>query len=111
MENNRKGHFECKDETLVFTNFTSLVFIPTMIALLVILFIMSETYSKESNIPALSHIGSSVERHSSVVDNVCDARQHKPGLIPSRVELVAAALPESLLQGVSINLQSALPFS
>ena len=30
---------ECKDEILVFTNFTSLVLISTMIALLVILFI------------------------------------------------------------------------
>ena len=31
---------ECKDEILVFTNFTSLVLISTMIALLVILFII-----------------------------------------------------------------------
>ena len=33
---------ECKDETLVFTNFTSLVLILTMIALLVILFINTD---------------------------------------------------------------------
>ena len=36
-----KCFLKCKDETLVFTNFTSLVLISTMIALLVILFIKS----------------------------------------------------------------------
>ena len=33
---------ECKDKTLVFTNFTSLVLISTMIALLIILFINTD---------------------------------------------------------------------
>ena len=39
---------------------------------------MSESPSKESDIPSLSHIGSSVERHSSVVDSVCDSHTIGP---------------------------------
>ena len=69
---------------------------------------MFKSPSKESDIPALSHIGSSVERHSSVVDIACDARQNSPCLIPSRAGLLSAALPEPSLQGTSIDLQSAL---
>ena len=68
---------------------------------------MSESPSKESDIPPLSHIGSSVERHSRVVDIACDAPQNSPGLIPSRVGFPSTALPESSLQGTSIDLQSA----
>ena len=40
---------------------------------------MSKSLSKESDIPPLSQIGLSVERHSSVVDSACDARQNGPG--------------------------------
>ena len=42
---------------------------------------MSKSPSKESDIPPLSHIGSSVERHSS------DAHQNSPGSIPTRAEI------------------------
>ena len=35
---------------------------------------MSKSSSKESDIPALFHIGSSVERHIGVVNSACDAR-------------------------------------
>ena len=45
---------------------------------------MSESPSKESDIPPSSHIGSSVEYRSGVVDSACDARQNSPGSIPSR---------------------------
>ena len=62
---------------------------------------MSKSPSKESDIPPLSHIGSSVERHSS------DTHQNSPGSIPTRAEIFSAALPESSLQGTIIDLQSA----
>ena len=44
---------------------------------------MSKSSSKESDIPLLFHIGSSVERHSSVADSACDTHQNSPGSIPS----------------------------
>ena len=69
---------------------------------------MSKSPSKESDIPSLSHIGTSVERHSSVVDSACDAHQNSPGSIPPRAGFLSTALPESSLQGTSIDLQSAL---
>ena len=69
---------------------------------------MSETHSKESDIPPLSHIGSSMERYNSVTDSACDTRQNRPRSIPTRTEFVTAALPESSLQGTSIDLQSGL---
>ena len=69
---------------------------------------MSKSPSKESDIPPSSHIGSSVERLSSVVDSVCDAHQNGAGSIPSRAGFFSAALPEPSLQGTSIELQSAL---
>ena len=55
--------------------------------------------------PSLSHIGSSVELHSNVEDSACDARQNRPESILSQAEFVTAALPESLLQETSIDLQ------
>ena len=45
---------------------------------------MSKSPSKESDIPALSHIGTSVERPSSAVDSACDAHQNSPGSISPR---------------------------
>ena len=69
---------------------------------------MSKSPSKESDIRRLFYIGSSVERYSSVVHSVCDARQNSPGSIPSRAGFLSVALPESSLQGTSIDLQSAL---
>ena len=69
---------------------------------------MSKSSSKESDIPPLSHIGSSVERHSSVVDSACDTHQNSPGSIPSGDGFLLTALPETSLQGTSIDLQSAL---
>ena len=45
---------------------------------------MSKSSSKESDIPALFHIGSSVERHIGVVNSACDARQNSLGSITSR---------------------------
>ena len=51
---------------------------------------MPETHSKESDIPALSHIGSSVECCSSVVDSACDAGQNRLGWMPSWVEFFTA---------------------
>ena len=69
---------------------------------------MSKSSNKESDVPALSHIGYSLERHSSVVNSACDARQSSSGSIPSRAGFLSAALPESSLQGTSIDLQSAL---
>ena len=45
---------------------------------------MFKSPSKESNIPPLSHIGLSVEHHSSVVNSACDARQNSPRSISSR---------------------------
>ena len=69
---------------------------------------MCKSPSKESDIPTLSHIGSSIERHSCVIDSTCDARQNSPSSIPSRAGFLSAALPESSLQGTSIDLQSAL---
>ena len=68
---------------------------------------MSESASKESDIPVLSHISSSAERHSSVVDSAYDACQKSPRLTPSKAGFLTAALPESSLQGTSIDLQSA----
>ena len=61
---------------------------------------MSKSPSKESDIPALSH--------SSVVNSACDTRQNSPSSIPSNAGFLRAALPESSLQGTSIDLQSAL---
>ena len=69
---------------------------------------MSKSPSKESDIPALSHIGISVERHSGVVDSACDTHQNSPSSIPPRAGFLSAALPESSLQGTSIDLQSVL---
>ena len=69
---------------------------------------MSKSPNKESDVPALSHIGYSLERHSSVVNSACDARQSSSGSIPSRAGFLSAALPESSLQGTSNDLQSAL---
>ena len=60
---------------------------------------MSETHSKERDIPPLSHIGLSVEHHSSVVDSACDACQNRLGSIPSWAEFVTVALPKFPLQG------------
>ena len=68
---------------------------------------MSKTPSKQSDIPRLSHIGSSVEPHSSVVDSACDAHHNSPGSIPPRAGFHSSALPGSSLQGTSIDLQSA----
>ena len=56
----------------------------------------------------LSHIDTSVERHSSVVDSACDAHQNSSDSIPPRVGFLLATLPESSLQETSIDLQSAL---
>ena len=58
--------------------------------------------------PLLFHIDTSVERHSSVVDSACDAHQDIPDSIPPRAGFLSATLPESSLQGTSIDLQSAL---
>ena len=69
---------------------------------------MSESPIKESDIPSLSHIGSSVERHCSVVDSAYDTRQNRPGSLPSKAGFLSAAFPESSSQGTSIDLQSAL---
>ena len=56
----------------------------------------------------LSHIDTSVERSSSVVDSACDAHQNSSDSIPPRVGFLLATLPESSLQETSIDLQSAL---
>ena len=64
---------------------------------------MTKIPSKESDIPKLSHNGSSVERHSSVVDSACDDRENSPGLIPSKAGFLSVALSESSLQGTSID--------
>ena len=69
---------------------------------------MSKSPINESDIPSLSHIGSSVERPNSVVNSACDARQNSPGSIPSRAGFLSAALLEPSLQGANIDLQSAL---
>ena len=69
---------------------------------------MSKSPNKECYIPPLSHIGTSAEHHSSVVDSACDAHQNSPGSIPLRAGFLSAALPESSLLGTSIDLQSAL---
>ena len=42
------------------------------------------------------------------MDSACNARQNRPGLILSRTGYLTAVLPESSLQGTSIDLQSAL---
>ena len=42
---------------------------------------MSKSPSKESDIPAFSHIAFFVEHHSSIVDSACDARQNSPSSI------------------------------
>ena len=68
---------------------------------------------KESDIPALSHIGSSAERYRilmnviSVVNSACDAYQKRPCSISSKAGFLTAALPESSSQGASTDLQSA----
>ena len=69
---------------------------------------MSKSPSKESDIHPLSHIDTSVERHSSVVDSECDTHHNSPDSLPSRTGFFSAALPESSLQGTNIDLQSAL---
>ena len=45
---------------------------------------MSKSLSKESDICASSHIGTSVERHSSVADRACDVQQNSSGSVPLR---------------------------
>ena len=63
----------------------------------------------ESDNPALSHIGSSIERRSSIVDSACDARHDRPGSISSRAKFLTRDLiTETSLQETSIDLQSAL---
>ena len=42
------------------------------------------------------------------MDSACDARQNRPGSIPSQAEFVTAVLPKSPLQGTNIDLQRAL---
>lgn len=42
------------------------------------------------------------------MDSVCDSRQDSPGSVPKRAGFLLVALPESLLQGTSIDLQSPL---
>ena len=69
---------------------------------------MSTSPSKESDIPPLSHVGTSVERHNIVVDSACDAHQNNPRSIPPRAGFLSAALQESSLQGTTVDLQSAL---
>ena len=69
---------------------------------------MSKSPSKESDIPALSHIGISAERISSVVDSACGGLENSPGPILPRTGFLSATLPEPSLQGTSIDLQSAL---
>ena len=69
---------------------------------------MSKSPSEEGDIPPLFHIGTSVERHSSVVDRAWDAHQKRPGSIPPRAGFLSVALPESSLLGTSIDLHRAL---
>ena len=45
---------------------------------------MSKSPSKESDIHPLSHIDTSVERHSGVVDSACDTHHNSPDSLPSR---------------------------
>ena len=42
------------------------------------------------------------------MNNASDARQNRPGSIPSRSKFVTVALPESLLQGTNVDIQSTL---
>ena len=72
---------------------------------------MSETHSKENDIPALSHIGSSVERHSSVVASAYDARQNRPGLIPSWTELPELQCQSLHSRGLVLTYKVLLSFS
>ena len=69
---------------------------------------MSKSPSKESDIPALSHIAILIGRNSSVVDSACDANQNSHGSIPPWTEFLSAEFPESSLLGTSIDLQSSL---
>ena len=69
---------------------------------------MSKSSSNESDIPSLSHIGCTIECHSSAADSACHAGQDSPGSIPSWAGFLSAALGESSLQGTSTDLQSAL---
>ena len=69
---------------------------------------MSKSSSNESDIPSLSHIGFTIERHSSAADGACGAGQDSSGSIPSRAGFLSAALAESSLQATSIDLKSAL---
>ena len=69
---------------------------------------MTKSPSKESDVPSLSHIGTSIERHSSAVDSACDAHHDSPGSKPPRSGFLPAVLPESSLPGTSMDLQSAL---
>ena len=69
---------------------------------------MSKSPSKESDITAFSQIGTSVEHHSSVVDSASGIYQNSSGSIPPMAGFLSPALPESSLQGTSIDLQTAL---
>ena len=69
---------------------------------------LSKSPSKESDIRELSHIGTSIECHSGVVDSVCDTHQNSPSSIPPRTGFLSVALPEFSLQGTSTDLQSVL---
>ena len=42
------------------------------------------------------------------MDSACNARQNRPGLKLSRAGFLTAVLPESSLQGTSVDLQSAV---
>ena len=56
-----------------------------------------------------SRIGFSIERHSSVVGSAHGALQIRSNSIPTRTEFLLATLPDSSLQGTSVDLQSDLP--
>ena len=49
---------------------------------------MFKSPSKEIYIPTLSHIGSQVECHSSLVDSACNTRQNSPSSIPSGLDFL-----------------------
>ena len=64
---------------------------------------MSKSPSKKSDIRALSHIATSVERHTSVADSACDVQQNSSDSIPPRTRFPSAALPDSSLQGTCVD--------
>ena len=72
---------------------------------------MSETHSKESDFPALSYIGSSVERYSSVVDSAYDARQNRPRSIPDELNLLRLHYESLHYKGLVLTYKGLLPFS